>query len=174
MFAYCRNNPASRTDISGFNDIESNATILGEDEDELAGPKGAGANNSAQNSSPVIQTDAAKGGSSTPNGSTVIYRYGYTEGNAEKLVPSNTDVAHQDKSGLSFSTKMKPDSGMTTIEEVNSTGVLYAVVDGKSHVSVYPVGATLAQWQAAGIDSIWTKALLGIMRITPIEEVEQR
>ena len=55
---------------------------------------------------------------------------------------------------------------MTTIDEVNSTGVLYAVVDGGHHVSVYPVGHTLAEWRAAGVASIWTQALLGIVQIS--------
>ena len=33
---------------------------------------------------------------------------------------------------------------VTTIEALNATGIVYAVQDGVSHVSVYPIGGTLA------------------------------
>lgn len=52
---------------------------------------------------------------------------------------------------------------MTTIETVNSTGVLCAVQDGATHVSIYPIGTTLAGWRAAGTDSIWTVTLKSVV-----------
>ena len=52
---------------------------------------------------------------------------------------------------------------MTTIEELNATGIVYAVKDGKTHVSVMPVGATMDEWIAAGSDSIWTQAVKSVV-----------
>lgn len=52
---------------------------------------------------------------------------------------------------------------MTTIEEVNATSVLYAVQDGTSHMSVFPVGGTLEEWHNAGSSSIWTITLKSLV-----------
>lgn len=49
-------------------------------------------------------------------------------------------------SGLSFSTVPKPGSAMTTIETLNTTGLVYAVQDGPTHVSVRPIGGTMEDW----------------------------
>ena len=155
MFAYCRNNPVRRIDISGTMDLD---TTDGDDDGDLHEDIGF---------FPGGQSNSTTGS----EGSTTIYRYGYAEAGAEKLVPTDTDVKWQHQSGLSFSTKPKPGSAMTTIDEVNSTGVLYAVVDGGYHVSVYPVGHTLAEWRAAGVDSIWIQALLGIVQISSTKEI---
>ena len=84
---------------------------------------------------------------------TVIYRRGGT--NPGNLTPKVKDI----DSGLSFSTMYTPGSATTTIGEVNATGVLKAVQDGATHVSVTPVHATMADWIAAGSKSIWTTAL---------------
>ncbi len=52
---------------------------------------------------------------------------------------------------------------MTTIEAVNATGILYAVREGATHVSVYPRWATLEEWYAMGTNSIWTRTLKTIV-----------
>ena len=91
--------------------------------------------------------------------STPIYRYGGT--NPGNLIPSKNDVSTG--TGLSFSTIPKPGATMTTIEVVNATGVLRAVRDGATHVSVYPVGTTIAGWRNAGTGSIWTVTLKSIV-----------
>lgn len=79
---------------------------------------------------------------------TVIYRYGGTN-------PGNLTPRAKDKySGLSFSTVPMPGAAMTTIEALNAAGVVYAVQDGPTHVSVRPVGVT-----GAGSGSIWTQAV---------------
>ena len=52
---------------------------------------------------------------------------------------------------------------MTTIEAINATGILYAVQDGETHVSVKPVGASVKEWMNAGYDSVWTKALQSVI-----------
>jgi len=78
------------------------------------------------------------------SGQTPIFRTG--SGNATNFTPRADEVA------LSFTRKM-PTSGqfsITTLEIVNATGVLTAVVDGKNHVSVSPTNpADLASWQAS-------------------------
>ena len=84
-----------------------------------------------------------------------IYRYGGTDLN--NLVPTERDV--KTNTGLSFSTVYRPGSAKTSIEELNSTGVIYAVQDGATHVSVYPVGATIKEWYDVGPSSIWTTTL---------------
>ena len=63
------------------------------------------------------------------------------------------------ESGLSFSTEYRSGSGETTLNTINGTGVLYAIKDGRTHVSVYPVGATLEEWQKQGVNSIYTQTL---------------
>ena len=52
---------------------------------------------------------------------------------------------------------------MTTIESVNSTGVLIAIKDGPTHVSVYPVGTTIEGWRNSETSSIWTITLKSIV-----------
>ena len=88
---------------------------------------------------------------------TVIYRYGGTN-------PGNLTPKAKDKySGLSFSTIPIPGAAMTTIEALNATGVVYAVKDGATHVSVRPVGATMEDWINAGSGSIWTQAVKSVV-----------
>jgi len=91
--------------------------------------------------------------------STVIYRYGGT--NPGNFVPSKNDVMFN--AGLSFSTIPKEGAAVTTIEALNATGVVYAVKDGPTHVSVYPVGGTIAQWRSLGASSIWTQAIKSVV-----------
>jgi len=84
---------------------------------------------------------------------TIIYRYGGTN-------PGNLTPKMKDKySGLSFSTVPQPGAAMTTIEALNATGVVYAVKDGPTHVSVRPRGGTIEDWVKAGSSSIWTNAI---------------
>ena len=84
---------------------------------------------------------------------TLIYRYNGT--NIGNLVPKEKDI----QTGLSFFT-VPPTNGrpyfVTTIEALNSSGVLVAVRDSPIHVSVRPRGATMRDWIDAGKYSIWT------------------
>ena len=87
----------------------------------------------------------------------VIYRYGGTN-------PGNLTPKAKDKyTGLSFSTVPMPGAAMTTIEALNATGVVYAVQDGPTHVSVRPVGAPIEAWINAGSGSIWTQAVKSVV-----------
>ena len=88
---------------------------------------------------------------------TVIYRYGGTN-------PGNLTPKAKDKyTGLSFSTVPMPGAAVTTIEALNATGVVYAVQDGPTHVSVRPVGATMEDWINAGSGSIWTQTVKSVV-----------
>ncbi len=93
------------------------------------------------------------------NTETVIYRYNGT--NPGNLTPKEKDLVGH--GGLSFSTIPRPNSAKTTIEALNATGVVYAVQDGRTHVSVYPVGGTLQDWVIAGPNSIWTRAVKSVV-----------
>ena len=64
---------------------------------------------------------------------------------------------------MSFSTVPQPGAVMTTIEALNATGVVYAVRDGVTHVSVRPVDATMEDWINAGSDSVWTQAVKSVV-----------
>lgn len=99
----------------------------------------------------------------TENKPTWIYRYGGT--NPGNLTPSQRDVDMFPITGkgLSFSTIPKPGAAMTTIEALNATGVVYAVRDGVNHVSVFPVGGTLADWHNAGSLSVWTATIKSVV-----------
>ena len=52
---------------------------------------------------------------------------------------------------------------MTTIEALNATGVVYAVQDSATHVSVRPIGATMEDWINAGSVSVWTQAVKSVV-----------
>ena len=93
------------------------------------------------------------------NTETVIYRYNGT--NPGNLTPKEKDLIGH--GGLSFSTIPKPGSAQTTIEKLNATGVVYAVQDSPTHVSVRPVGASIAEWREAGSSSIWTQAVKSVV-----------
>lgn len=73
-------------------------------------------------------------------------------------MPTENDV--KENSGLSFSTVYREGSFVTTIENLNATGVVYAVQDGVKHVSVYPIGGTIEQWYNQGAESVWTEAIM--------------
>ena len=40
-----------------------------------------------------------------------------------------------------------------------------ALQDGATHVSVTPIGVTVADWQQAGETSIWTQAIWGTITV---------
>ncbi|MBE5783238.1 MAG: RHS repeat-associated core domain-containing protein [Clostridiales bacterium] len=95
--------------------------------------------------------------SSSAQTPTVIYRYGGTN-------PGNLTPKEKDKNtGLSFSTVPRPNAAATTIEALNATGIVYAVRDGATHVSVRPVGAEITDWINAGPCSIWTQAVQSVV-----------
>ena len=88
-----------------------------------------------------------------PTVPTVIFRYHASK--QENLAPR----PGIDFDGLSFSTK-PPRPGVsavvTTIEEINSTGILMAIPTGGSHVIVVPTNAPVVQWMRQGQSSIWS------------------
>lgn len=91
---------------------------------------------------------------------TKIYRYGGT--NPGNLTPRQKDAY----SGLSFSTIPPPavfSAAVTTIEALNLTGMVVAIQDSSTHVSVRPVGATTQDWIDAGSESVWTKAVKSVV-----------
>ena len=102
-----------------------------------------------------------------PPSGTVIYRRGGW--NPANLTPSSNDVAKFPTTGKGLSFVLTPEPGcvQTTIEEINATGILYAVIDGPNHVSVFPVGTTIAGWHDAGTSSIWTKTLRDLVKKYP-------
>ena len=157
MLAYCGNNPVNRIDCSGADSLQFNEEVEAtkDEEERVQGTIATGgeSNQSGDNNSNSL-------------GSTIIYRYGYESEGESKLVPTKADVESETPTGLSFSTKPKPGAAMVTIEEIESTGVLTATQDGRFHVSVYPIGGSIADWHAAGVNSIWTQALVRIVRIS--------
>ena len=73
---------------------------------------------------------------------TIILRWGTNS--YYNLTPRTCDT-----SGLSFTTLISyKNCVVTTVELVNSTGVLTAVRDGSTHVSVTPTAGDLASWMA--------------------------
>ena len=87
---------------------------------------------------------------------TTIYRYGKT--NPGNLTPKQKDAT----TGLSFSTIPPPPgvpAAVTTLESLNATGVVVAIQDSPTHVSVRPVGASVQVWIDAGPSSVWTLAV---------------
>jgi len=97
-----------------------------------------------------------------PSTDTAIFRYGGTSPGNLTPSPRDVDLFPTTKRGLSFSTIPKPGAAMTTMGAVDATPVLYTVKDGLTHVSIFPVGITLADWRAHGSESIWTQALKAI------------
>ena len=90
---------------------------------------------------------------------TTIYRKGGS--NPGNLTPREKDLL--DTRGLSFSTFPYPICVKTTIEELNATGLVYAVQDGATHISVYPVGGSMQDWVEAGANSAWTQAVKSVV-----------
>lgn len=90
----------------------------------------------------------------------MIYRY-YSSKN-ENLAPRQGI----DYDGLSFSTK-PPRPGVsavvTTVEQVNFTGMLKATLNEGTHATITPVNGTVEQWMKQGQSSIWTRVLSAIV-----------
>ena len=87
---------------------------------------------------------------------TIIYRY-YSSKN-ENLSPRQG----VDYDGLSFSTKpprLGVSAVITTIEQVNATGILTAIPTGGTHITVMPTNGTVIQWMEQGQSSIWSQTL---------------
>lgn len=86
-----------------------------------------------------------------------IYRFGGTN-------PGNLTPRLKDKStGLSFSTIPKPGCAVTTIEQLNATGIVYAIQDKPGHVGVWPIGGTMEDWINEGSSSKWTIAVKSVV-----------
>ena len=64
---------------------------------------------------------------------------------------------------MSFSTVPKSGAAMTTIGAINATGLVYAVKDKPTHVSVKPIGGTVEDWINAGSSSAWTQAVKSVV-----------
>ena len=180
MFAYCLNNPINRIDPSG--EFALTATLggmalwkIGAAFISLIGAVVL-ADTLAKNppilpslSLPKTQTkpktdskpkDIAPTIPKDPPKYTTIYRYYASK--TENLAPR----IGKDYDGLSFSTK-PPRRGVsavvTTIEQVNSTGVLMAMPTGGSHVTVIPTNGTVIQWMEQGQSSTWSQALASVV-----------
>ena len=176
MFAYCGNNPINMADPTGNYALESILAVgntivnffavalvvvggyilidaIAKDPPTISLPKidiKPKSDSKEKDIAPAIPKDP-------PKKETVIYRYGGTN-------PGNLTPKAKDKySGLSFSTVPMPGAAVTTIEELNATGVVYAVQDGPTHVSVRPVGATMEDWINAGSSSVWTQAVKSVV-----------
>ena len=106
------------------------------------------------------ETDSKEKETTISSIESTIYIYRHRGTNPGNLVPTKNDVNFN--SGLSFSTIYQPNSFKTTIEKINATGVLLAIKDSSTHVSVYPIGGTIADWRNLGTSSIWTQALLKV------------
>ena len=184
MFAYCENNPVNKFDPTG--NFALTATLGGIALWKIGGliigavtalviadtvaknspslpsislPKiesKSESDSDTKDLAPAIPKDSTKK-------ETVIYRYGGT--NPGNLTPSQRDVDLFPITGrgLSFSIIPKPGAAMTTIEALNATSVVYAVKDGAFHVSIHPIGGTLADWHNAGSSSVWTQAIKSVV-----------
>ena len=182
-YAYCANAPVDRADSTGY----FAAKTLSEDEDGIPGPTNnlsGGATGMGYVVGGIVSgvTDGPikkRKGDISDAEKTKIYRYGADKG-VEQYVPTKADVASevtanqkfvetnvpQNPVGLSFSLKYKTNSIMTTIEDVNSTGILKAVIDGKFHVTIFPTdGTTIRQWHDMGVDSRYSQVLMQISTI---------
>ena len=91
---------------------------------------------------------------------TVIYRYYSSK--EENLAPR----PNIDYDGLSFSTR-PPRPGVkaviTTIDTVNSTGILNATQNSSGHVTITPTNGTVIEWMQQGQSSIWSQTLSNIV-----------
>ncbi|MFR8011648.1 MAG: hypothetical protein ACLU8W_07820 [Clostridia bacterium] len=177
MSAYCLDNPVSNVDLSG--EFALTATICGiavwkigvavigligavaitttiaknpPARPSFSSPKSSSkpkSDSKAKDIAPAVPKNKPKG--------TVIYRYGGTN-------PGNLTPREKDRhTGLSFSTVPKPGAAVTTIEALNATGIVYAVQDKPTHVSVRPVDGTMDDWISAGSSSVWTQAVKSVV-----------
>ena len=177
MFAYCENNPVNRIDPSG--EIAITATITGTAigvalwkfgmvllgimvtyliVDALVNSPSISLPSNAKPKTDAKEKDIAPTIPKKPKKDkpTVIYRYYASK--TENLAPR----VNVDYDGLSFSTK-PPKPGVsavvTTIEQVNETGILHATFTGSTHVSIVPTNGTVIQWMEQGQSSVWSQVL---------------
>ena len=172
MFAYCGNNPVCYSDPTGhFALVDDLLVLLG-----LAVVTAVtaivtavalpviqeGWNNSVESFSAKPKTDYQEKAKEQVipkerDNTVYIYRYGGT--NPGNLTPQKKDLT----TGLSFSTIPKPGAARTTIDELNATGLVYAVQDKPNHVGVWPIGGTMQDWVNAGSTSKWTQAVKSVV-----------
>ena len=173
MFAYCNNNPVNFYDPFGESFIGILTTL-----DALAkvliicvvailvyqmvGTWLESSSISPSLSLPKVrdrEKDTVSSPPKKPPRTTKIYRYGGT--NPGNLTPKQKDRT----TGLSFSTIPPPGvkAAVTTIEALNATGVVIAIQDSLTHVTVKPVWATVQDWIDAGSNSQWTAAVKSVV-----------
>lgn len=92
-----------------------------------------------------------------PKTETKICRWHYTTNKIEGLVPSQLDV--DSGTGLSFSSKCREGSGVTTVEALESTFMFTVIHDTPTHYQVHPKGITLKEWREQGVNSKYTAML---------------
>jgi len=90
-----------------------------------------------------------------------VNMFAYCGTNPGNFVPSSRDV--ETNTGLSFSTVPRPGAAMTSIEELNATGVVYAYQDSLTHITVKPIGGIIAEWRNQGTSSVWTKTIKSLV-----------
>ncbi|MBO7196527.1 MAG: RHS repeat-associated core domain-containing protein [Clostridia bacterium] len=187
MFAYCGNNPVMRVDPSGeiwwvlfADDIFQLALltlctlgivwlaqdaagdqILGNLFSDVVTQTAEAVDNLVDGIKSFSNSKADEKEEVNPNppSGTIIYRYYSTK--EKNLAPR----LNKDWDGLSFKT-VPPTNGapytITTIEQINSTGILIAIRKGE-HVSVMPTNGTILEWMEQGMDSIWSRTLSEIV-----------
>ena len=172
MFAYCGNNPVCYSDPTGhFALVDDLLVLLG-----LAVVTAVtaivtavalpviqeGWNNSVESFSAKPKTDyqeKAKEQVIPKERDNTVYIYRYGGINPGNLTPRDSD----ESTGLSFSTIPKRGAARTTIDELNATGLVYAVQDKPNHVGVWPIGGTMQDWIDAGSSSKWTQAVKSVV-----------
>ena len=95
-----------------------------------------------------------------PDDTTILYRYYASK--TDNLAPR----LGKDYDGLSFSTR-PPRPGikavMTSVDAINSTGIMQAVKTSDTHYVVVPVGIPVTTWMLKGMSSIWSQVLSNIV-----------
>ena len=181
MYAYCNNNPINYLDPTGHSaigtalyviamSIATNPQAIDSTVSTIAGAitaiggiisspidKLTSSTKAVSKSASNVASVAKVASSNKSQSDTTIYRYGGA--NPGNLTPKEKDYG----TGLSFSTIPKPGAVQTTINTINSTGILYAIQDKPTHVSVYPIGGTVEGWHNAGPTSVWTQTLKSIV-----------
>lgn len=166
MFAYCGNNPVCRIDSKGNSwwgiaASVSSVIVASVAVGTIATGIGVYATSKAISNSKITysSTTITSDTRNTRNETTTIYRYGGN--NSGNFVSSSRDV--ETNTGLSFSTVPRPGAAMTTIEELNATGVVYAYQDSLTHITVKPIGGIIAEWRNQGTSSVWTKTMKSLV-----------
>lgn len=166
MFACCGNNTVCRIDSKGnsWRGIAasvSSVIVASVAVGTIATGIGVYATSKAISNSKITysSTTITSYTRNTRNETTTIYRYGGN--NPGNFVTSSRDV--ETNTGLSFSTVPRPGAAMTTIEELNATGVVYAYQDSLTHITVKPIGGIIAEWRNQGTSSVWTKTIKSLV-----------